>query len=94
MSELQLKIRAYIEENVLFGQGSDLRDSDSFIEAGLIDSTGVLELVSYLEEEFSIAIQEEEIAPENLDSIDRLVAFVTRKRASAPVSRPPVATQP
>ena len=96
MSELQKKIRTYILQNVLFGQSAGLSDTDSFIESGLIDSTGVLELVSFLEEEFAIVVQEEEIAPENLDSIVRLAAFVTRKRAqlSAASSRSIVSPAP
>ena len=81
MSDLQQKMRAYIVQNVLFGQADGLGDNDSFIESGLIDSTGVLELVSYLEEEYSITVAEEEITPENLDSIAKLVEFMTRKLA-------------
>ena len=56
--------------------------SDSLIEAGLIDSTGVLELVGYLEEQFGVRITNEELLPENLDSIDNIVGFVERKRES------------
>ena len=58
------------------------RRPSSLIEAGLIDSTGVLELVGYLEEQFGIRITNEELLPENLDSIENIVGFVERKRQS------------
>lgn len=88
MPELQEKLRAYIMQNVLYGPADSLGDNDSFIEAGLIDSTGVLELVSYLEEEYSITVGEEEITPENLDSIAKLAGFVARKVAQASILSP------
>ena len=52
----------------------------------MIDSTGVLELVGFLEENFGIRIQDEELVPENLDTIDNIVQFVTRKRAAESVA--------
>jgi acyl carrier protein len=58
-----------------------LGDGDSLIDAGLIDSTGVLELVGFLEQEFGIDVADEDLVPENLDSIARLAAFIDRKRA-------------
>ncbi len=54
-------------------------DSDSFMEKGIVDSTGVLELTSFVEEQYNIEIEDEEIIPENLDSINNLVGFITRK---------------
>jgi len=54
---------------------------DSLIESGVIDSTGVLELIEFLEEEFGIAVDDSETVPENLDTIERVVAFVSRKTA-------------
>ena len=83
MSALQQKLRAYIVENLLFGQDGNFEDTDSFMESGIIDSTGVLELISYLEEEYSIVVEEEEMVPDNLDSVARLAEFVSRKRAKA-----------
>lgn len=83
MSAIRDKLRAYVVENYLFGQDGNLGDADSFLELGIIDSTGVLELVSHLEDEFTISIDSEEIAPENFDSIERLTAFVLRKQAGA-----------
>jgi acyl carrier protein len=77
-------LRQFIVEQLLFGQGGDqLKDADSLIARGLIDSTGVLEIVTFLEQRFSIAIDQEELVPNNLDSIDRIVDFVQKKQASA-----------
>jgi acyl carrier protein len=59
-----------------------LGNSDSLLEKGVMDSTGVLELISFLEREFEITLDDAEMVPENLDSVDRVVAFVERKRQS------------
>lgn len=78
------KIRDFITKNFLFGESdSGLTDSDSFLEKGIIDSTGMLELVAFLEEGFGVKVEDEELVPENLDSIDRLAAFITRKNVAA-----------
>ncbi len=79
MLTLQHELRNYIMENYFFGQGESLGNDDSFMELGIIDSTGVLELISHLEERYSIEIASEELIPENLDSIERLTRFVSRK---------------
>lgn len=77
-------IRSFIFENFLFdADDSMLNNNDSFLEKGIIDSTGVLELVEWLEEEFGIQIADEELIPENLDSVDLLAAFVARKKINA-----------
>jgi acyl carrier protein len=75
------KIRAFIVENFLFGKDDGLEDDTSFLEEGIIDSTGVLELVSFLEEEFGIAVEDEELIPENLDAINNVVEYLKRKIA-------------
>jgi acyl carrier protein len=75
------EIHAFITRNFLFGQPDlHLVGSDSLMERGIIDSTGVLELVGFLEKSFGVVVHDEDIVPENLDSIDALVAFVQRKR--------------
>jgi acyl carrier protein len=75
-------IRAFIFENFLFdADESALQNDDSFLEKGIIDSTGVLELVEWLEETFGIKIEDEELIPENLDSVNLLAAFVDRKKS-------------
>ena len=79
MSELKHKIRAFIIENFLFGNDDGLSDDSSFLEEGIIDSTGVLELVSFLEEEFGITVDDEDLIPENLDSINNVTAYLERK---------------
>ena len=74
-------LRDFLAANYFLGDDpSQLAASSSLIEAGLIDSTGVLELVGYLEEQFDIRITNEQLLPENLDSIENIVGFVERKR--------------
>jgi acyl carrier protein len=80
---MEQKIREFLAANFFLGDDpSQLNGSTSLIEAGIIDSTGVLELVGFLEEEFEVRIDDEDLVPENLDSIDNIVRFVERKRAS------------
>ncbi len=79
MSDQKTKIKNFIIENFLFGNANGLEDNTSFLEEGIIDSTGVLELVTFLEEEFEIQIEDEELIPENLDSINNVTAYLERK---------------
>jgi acyl carrier protein len=80
MTNYELELRQFIVENFLFGkEDAPLANGDSLLELGIIDSTGVLELVSFLEQKYGFTIEDEELVPENLDSIDRLVQFVRRK---------------
>ena len=81
MSELKTQIRDFIIENFLFGNANGLKDDTSFLEEGIIDSTGVLELVTFLEENFEIQVEDEELIPENLDSIDNVATYLDRKMA-------------
>ena len=78
-------IRNFIIENFLFGDDNGLSDKDSFLENGIIDSTGVLELVQFLEETYDIAVEDEELVPENLDSIANVVKYLKRKRNGASI---------
>ncbi|WP_378942212.1 acyl carrier protein [Mesorhizobium sp. ANAO-SY3R2] len=81
---IQTDVRAFIVENFLFGDdGVPLAAEQSLIESDLVDSTGVLELVSFLEERFGISLNDADIVPANLDSIARIAAFVMRKREAA-----------
>jgi acyl carrier protein len=85
MSSLYDDIRNFVIQNFMFGQGAQLADEDSFLEAGLIDSTGVLELVGYLETQYGITVADEDLVPANLDSVDRVARFVEGKmRAREP----------
>lgn len=75
------EVRDFIFKNFLFDDtGDSLNDSDSFLEKGIIDSTGMLELVAFLEEKYGIRIEDEELVPENLDSVEKLVQFISRKK--------------
>jgi acyl carrier protein len=76
-------IREFIVENFLFGEDSGLKENASFLENGIIDSTGVLELVQFLEETYEIKVEDEELVPENLDSIINVVKYLERKRNGA-----------
>lgn len=74
-------IRCYVLENFLFTDDeAALQDGDSFLAGGIIDSTGVLEIMLFIEETFDIKVEDDEMLPENLDSIDNLVAFIQRKQ--------------
>ena len=76
-------IREFVISNFLFGQNGDsLTESQSFLENGIIDSTGILELVGFLEQQFNISVADSELLPENLDSIDNASRFVSRKLAA------------
>ncbi len=78
------QIRRYIAETFLFTTDeSAVVDSESLMKKGIIDSTGALEVILFLEETFGIQVEEQEMLPDNLDSIDRLVAFLERKRSKA-----------
>ena len=83
-SDIALEVKQFIVDKFLFGQGGDtLSGTDSFLARGIIDSTGVLELVAFLEDRYKIQIDDLELLPENLDSIDRVAAFVETKRGGA-----------
>jgi acyl carrier protein len=79
-TDIEQKIRQFITDNFLFREDrASLTDAESLLEAGVIDSTGVLELVAFLEREFGLAVADAEIVPENLDSISRIVGYVKGK---------------
>jgi acyl carrier protein len=79
-NELKTALKGFIVSNFLFGQDSlKFDDADSFLEKGIIDSTGILELISYLEETYTISVEDDELIPENLDSVNAVDAFVRRK---------------
>ncbi|HEY7190554.1 MAG TPA: acyl carrier protein [Vicinamibacterales bacterium] len=74
------EIRAFVLTNFLFGQDGDaFTDDDSFLATGIIDSTGVLELVGFLEKHYGIHIENDELVPANLDSVNKAANFVRRK---------------
>ena len=78
--DIRSRFRRHISANYVIPGGEEgLKDDASLLEEGIIDSTGVLDLVMFIEETFSIRVADEELTPENLDSVDRLVAFVEKK---------------
>jgi acyl carrier protein len=85
MPDLERDIRAFVVENFLFGEDDGLGPEDSFLERGIIDSTGVLELVGFLERQFGVRVEDHELVPANLDSIRGLVAFIERKQRNGGV---------
>ena len=80
MSDMKDKVRGFVIEHFLFGQGAGFQDDASFLEQGIMDSTGVLELVAYLDETFAVKVADDELVPENLDSVDLICAYLERKR--------------
>ena len=75
------EIREFIVEAFLFGDESEpFADGDSFMAKGVIDSTGVLELVAFLEENYGVTVDDEEMIPANLDSLDNLVGYIQKKK--------------
>ncbi len=75
------KIREFVVKNFLFGDGEWLKDDMSFIEEGIIDSTGILELIMFLEETYRIEIKDSELVPDNMDSLQNIARFVQKKNA-------------
>ena len=83
--EIETQVRNFIEDNFLFREDrSSLSDTESLLAAGLIDSTGILELVAFVEERFKIDISDADLIPANFDSIKAIVAYAERKLAMAP----------
>lgn len=79
-STIRSALKEFIVESFLFGSTEQtFYDSDSFMEKVIVDSTGVLELTSFVEEQYNFEIEDKEMTPENLDSINNLVGFITRK---------------
>jgi acyl carrier protein len=74
------KITSFIEKMSLDEGGAKVTSETSLLDSGLIDSTGILELVSFLESEFGIRVEDEEIVPENFETVSRIAAFVDSKR--------------
>lgn len=77
-------VRDFVITNFLFGEAGNLQDDTSFMSGGIIDSTGILELVMFLESTCDLKVQPEEMLPENFDSVNRVAAFITRKRSEKP----------
>jgi acyl carrier protein len=86
MERLLQELRAFIIDNFLFGDASGrftFTDDDSFQQRGIVDSTGILELVCHLQERYGIDIDDAELVPDNLDSVSKVASFVERKQSLA-----------
>lgn len=80
MSDIKNQVRTYIADNFIMGSNAaSFSDGDSFMDLHIIDSTGFLELITFLEEKFGIQVEDEEMIPENLDSLDNIEAYVGKK---------------
>ena len=78
---LRAELRQFIVENFLLSRDESLLgDTDSLTAQGILDSTGALELVTHLQERYGVTVQDEELHPDNLDSIEKIAAFIERKR--------------
>ena len=77
--QLKSEIKNFIVENFLYGQDNGLGDDISFLGKGLIDSTGVLELVAFIEERYDLSVADEELIPDNFDSVNKLSNYISRK---------------
>jgi acyl carrier protein len=86
--QIEDKIREFIVKNLYFDEDHSIADEDSFLETGVIDSMGVMELVAFIQTEFSMEVAQQEIVVENFDSIRKLAGFVRRK---LPQQNPPLA---
>ena len=81
---IEQDIRQFVIANFLFGEDNgSLKTDESFLETGIIDSTGVLELVAFLESTYGFRVRDNELTPDNLDSLDRVAAFVRRKQQAS-----------
>ena len=81
---LEQRLRQHIVDNFIYsGDGSNLPDEASLLESGVVDSTGVLELVFFVEESFGFKVKDEELVPRNFDSIAKLAAYVRHKTGPA-----------
>jgi len=82
--EIKDQIRQFIVTNFYVAEPSAVGDETSLLDQGIIDSTGVLEVISFLESTFAITVADDEMLPDNLDTIGRIAAFVAKKKRPAP----------
>jgi acyl carrier protein len=81
LTDIRAKVVQFVTTNFYVPEGSTIADDASLLDQGVVDSTGVLEVITFLESEFGIKIEDAEMVPDNLDTIGNIVAFVTRKKA-------------
>ena len=82
--DINAQIRDYIAKNILFSDnGFQYKDDDSFLAEGIVDSTGIMELVSFVDSELGVKVDPSELTPENFDSVNKIAAFVRKKQGVA-----------
>lgn len=86
------EIRNFVIENFLFGDAGGLNDDSSFIKEGIVDSTGILQLVAFVQERYQLMVSDDELVPENLDSVNRIAHFVQGKLGTTGVGAAAVET--
>ncbi len=80
---IEKDVRGFILENYLFTEDeSELSNTDLFLEIGILDSTGIMELIYFIEDEFGVKVEDKEMLPDNLGSVERVVSFVQRKQSA------------
>jgi acyl carrier protein len=79
MSSIEETVRTFVVEHFLFGEGDSLKTDTSFLEEGIIDSTGILELVMFLEETYGIKVEDSELVPENFDTLGNITRYLGKK---------------
>ena len=77
--DIKQRVRDFVTSNFFVSDAARLTDGASLLDLGVVDSTGVLEIIGFLEQSFGLSVEDDEIVPANLDSIDRITAFVGRK---------------
>ncbi len=90
MERLIQELRTFIVDNFLFGDASGrftFTNDDSFQQRGIVDSTGILELVCHLQERYGLAIDDAELVPDNLDSVSKVARFIERKQGEQRIAR-------
>src|SRR6266404_8199664 len=82
-NHVNLQIRKFILNKFPLGRKQQIKDSDNLLESGVLDSLGVLDLVSFVEQEFFVHVTDDELVPENFESIDRIAAFIETKSSTS-----------
>jgi acyl carrier protein len=81
--DVQQRVREFVTSNFFISDAASLTDSASLLDLGVVDSTGMLEIIGFIEQSFGLSVEDDEIVPANLDSIDRIAAYVGRKLGAA-----------
>jgi len=83
VTDIKTRVRQFVTTTFYVLDPSQLTDTLSFLDSGIVDSTGVLEIIGFLQSEFGVNVEDHEILPENLDSVEQLSVYIERKRGEA-----------